>query len=126
MFLKYLILTSILMGQAYASELIVKDGLKSYKINYSSELIKFDGERLELSLAKKSCNQRIIKKFAGELDMAFKRMPKKTFQSPGDLTVIKNQSTFYLSRETASGTFFTRLPEEMKKLKLKETLKCKS
>lgn len=126
MFLKFLFISLLVTSGAHASELIVKDGLKSYKISYSSELIDFDGERLDLSLAKKSCNQRIIKKFNKEIAKAFKKMPKKTFETAGDLTVIKNKQTFYQSGETPSGKFFRRLPEEVKRLKLKETMKCKS
>ncbi len=122
--MKSVLIFLILLNVANASELKVRYGLFNYELTYSEESLLMRGKGLEINLEKKDCNKKLILEFSKRVDTVLKRMDNFTTPVPEGLEIEKDKKKIYQPRTTPSGRYFLSLPEEMKKIKLREKLNC--
>ena len=124
MFLKIILASLVLIPTAFAGELTVSEGLKKYTLNHSDIFLELKDPSMKLSLVKKSCNEKIIKKFNSQVKLMFKKSPKQLSPISHGLKISEGDKVFYTTLNTPAGKFFHAIPEEFKRLKLEESLRC--
>ena len=125
MFLKIVGLLFIFINTAFAANFTVIDGLKRYQLDYDGQLIKFEASMMKLNLRKKDCNSDLIKKFAAQTDGILLRATKHIDGNKGFLEVTRGKETFFIAPQSQTGKYLRLIPEEIKRLKVEESLRCK-
>jgi hypothetical protein len=124
MFLKILLAGLVLIPTAFAGELTVSEGLKTYTLNHSAIFLELRDPSLKLSLVKKPCNEKMIKKFDSQVKLMFKRSTKQLSPISYGIKISEGGKVFYTTLNTPAGKFFHAIPEEFKRLKVEESLRC--
>jgi|GEM_PF-2752308 len=126
MFLKIVfpLFLTLLFSSAYSAEVSVQDGLKIYHLNFNTKEISFDGNEVDLSLTSKECNKKMVTRFSNQTLKMLNRAVKQKETAPNLLKITFKEKVFFISAQSPSGKFFQLVPQEIKRLKIEESLRC--
>ncbi len=124
MFLKSISVFILSMPLAFAGEILVKEGMRSYNLKHSENFIELKAASIELSLVKKPCNEKLMKKFNAQVETVLKRMIKQVQTSGSSLKLVVDAREFYTPMNSLAGKFFSDVPDEMRRMKIEESLRC--
>ena len=120
--MKWLIMGILSIGHSYAVTLQVEYLARKFKLSFSNSLIDFSSRDMNISIAKKKCTEAMIKKFNKEIGMYLDKTAsiegKAIYYSIDEN--LKKESVF-----SEKGSYIISLPQEVKRLKLEEYLRCK-
>lgn len=126
MFLKIILFSLVVSPLAMARDITVTEGLKSYTLKASDTFVELRSQGIKLSLVKQACNEGMIKKFSSQVELMLNRATKQVQPIPQSVKVSDGSSEFYSPVRSPAGKFFQAIPDEMKRLKMEESLRCKS
>jgi len=125
-------IANLLMNSSYAKpsrQLKVSFKLKKYELEFNEEKISVKDRLLDLSIDKKKCNENLfnetylilLKNFQNTKFQEINENLKPGFDS---MLVVYNKENALLSSSDHQYLFFSRLVEEMKDFKIKESVLC--
>ncbi|MBA2403478.1 MAG: hypothetical protein H0V66_01795 [Bdellovibrionales bacterium] len=124
MFLKSLSVLILSMPLAFAGDILVKEGMRSYTLKHSETFIELKATSINLSLVKKACNEKMLKQFNAKVETALKKMIKQVQPSGRSLKFVVDAREFYTPMDSIPGKFFSVVPEEIRRMKIEESLRC--
>lgn len=111
-------------AQIFAKDFTVEDRRLKYKISYDEKSFSYRDEATEMSLIKKDCNAHIVERLKNKLDGYFKK-PFLEDSRPEFLKILADGKVLYEPRYGERAVFFLKMPQEIKTLKIEESLNCK-
>ncbi len=117
------ILIILFSVQGFARELIVVDRNLKYKLNFDNKIIRYETNDTSLSLENKKCsahiNERFIKTMNHFLETPFLNDSRAEF-----IQVALDQKLGFEPRFGKRAAFLLNMNDEIKKLKIEESLNC--
>lgn len=124
MFLKSICIFLVAMPITFAGEISVTEGLRAYQLKYSETFIELKAPQINLSLVKEACNEKLMKKINGEIELMLKKMTRQVQASKQSLKITEDAKDFYILVRSSAGRYFKAMPEEIQRLKIEESLRC--
>ncbi len=119
-----ILLTAVFISfSAMTKEIEVQDGRRKFLLTITEDQVRYKDELTTLSLTKKDCNSHLITRLQRKIDKFFKR-PLLEDSRQEFLKIKVDGKQFFEPRFGDRAVFFLSLPEEVKKLKLEESLNC--
>lgn len=109
-------------NQSLANELRVQYLARHHTLTFTAQNISLKSSELDLSLRKQKCSEVIFKNFHEELKDLAKVQPIDETKEP--VTYTHKGKSYRVSPETKLGRFLVLLPEEVKRMKLEEMIRC--
>lgn len=110
--------------QGFAKELVVVDRNLKYKLNFDNKSIRYETNDTILTLENKKCsahiNERFLKKMNRLLETPFLNDKRDEF-----IQVVLDQKLGFEPRFGKRAEYLMNMNEEIKKLKIEESLNCK-
>lgn len=110
---------------SFAVELQVKHHVREFQINSTPLRAEFKSIDMNLSLEEKTCNSKTITDF----NLSLKKFSEATYSKilpPGENVSFKIDDTSYMVKvDSVPGKFLIGLPDEFKRMKIEEALRCK-
>lgn len=122
MFLK-LLLCLIFVSSAVAAELRVIGRHRTYRINWDAQQIDYEAPSAKLKFEKKECNAHMFEKFSKNMLMLDRAPEIKGGKS--NLEYILNGKSYKIREKSRTGLGLLKLPEEIRRMKIEESLVCK-
>jgi len=126
MYIAKVIFVFMILSNCIAGELQVNAFNIQYKSEYSNELIMLKGNKINIVIKKKKCNQLLIKNFITKLNKKLNSIPKRITKQKHDFTYTNDSQVFYENNKSTLGVFLIKFPNAIKKLSIQNSLLCSS
>jgi hypothetical protein len=125
--MKYIVFTIfvIFSSTVQAKYLVVTTPFNAYSIDYSSEKISLSSSHYHYDLVSNKCNHLIINTFVKKINRIFSSNALDKSQNDNQIKISIDGKAFYTRRESRLGVFLLKIPKEVRKLTIQESMLCK-
>ncbi len=126
MHLKHVILIILLYsGTTSSKEIHVKYDLKSYQLSLDAKKISIKTNLLNISLARKKCNEILYDRFISNLKTKLSTLNDGISIDSGHVLVKSNGKKKYIQKGNKLEDYFISMPREFKRVKFEDHFLCK-
>lgn len=110
---------------SYSLNLKATKGLQWEELAINSQGLFLSGHNLDLSVKERNCTSELIKRFKNSLEVMLERTTKSINDKNAQVKFTYNSKEYSVSRRSRLGQYLKNIPNEVQKLKLKESYrKC--